>query len=211
MALPPTADQWWSLFSYFSTLAIAIGAIVMTFMVVAAVKYRSRQGQPDPPDAPKPGATPKDRGNPKYLLLLSMVTLTIISTLVIGSFSAFSFLVHPPDEGLQIEVTGFQWAWRFTYPNGVQTVGELVVPVNTTVVFNITSTDVKHKFGIPYFKTAADAIPGHTNSIWIVSESTGEYDILCYELCGVGHANMRAKIRVVSQAEFDQWLHNAGA
>lgn len=208
MVLPPTAEQWWSLFNYFSTLGAIIGAVVLTFLLVATLKYRYRSGKPEPEDAPKPGRFPRDRGNPKYLLVLSLVTLSLISTLVIGTFSAFNVLVTPPEKGLDIEVTGFQWAWSFKYPNGLQKVSELVIPVNQTIIFHVTSTDVKHKFGLPYFKTGTDAIPGHVSIMWIKSPTTGTYDILCYELCGSGHAGMRGVVTVVSPAEFDQWLAN---
>ena len=114
----------------------------------------------------------------------------------------------PPSEGLEITVTAFQWAWGFTYPNGVQTTNNVVVPVNETVIFHVTSSDVKHKFGIPYFKIAADAIPGENNTIWIRSTSTGEYSIRCYELCGIGHAYMTGRLTVVNQTQFSQWLSN---
>lgn len=161
-----------------------------------------------PEDAPKPGTFPKERGKPKILLALSLATLILISTLVIGTFNAFDFITTPPEKGIAIDVTGFQWAWRFKHPNGVQTVGELVIPVNETIIFHITSTDVKHKFGISEFKTGADAIPGEHNTIWIKATSTGEYTIRCYELCGVGHALMLAKMRVVTQSEYKQQLAN---
>ena len=209
MAYPPPADQWWGLFYYFSTLGAIIGGIVIAFLVTAAIKYRYKPGKPEPEDAPKPGTFPKDRGHLKYLFVLSFVTLSIISTLVVGSFSAFHVLTTPPDKGLDIEVTGFQWAWGFKYPNGVQTVSNLVIPVNQTIVVQVTSSDVKHKFGVPYFKTSIDAIPGQVGEIWIKATSTGDYDILCYELCGVGHAGMIGKITAVSQSQFNQWLENA--
>jgi cytochrome c oxidase subunit 2 len=209
LVTPPTTEQWWSLFYYFSILGTIIGAIVISFLVTAALKYRYTSGKQDPKDAPKPGTFPKDRGHLKYLFMLSFITLTIISTLVIGSFGAFHLLTTPPDKGLDIEVTGFQWAWGFKYPNGVQTVSQLVIPVNQTIVFHVTSSDVKHKFGIPYFKTSTDAIPGQVGEIWIKATSTGDYDIRCYELCGVGHANMVGTISAVSQSEFNQWLENA--
>jgi cytochrome c oxidase subunit 2 len=196
--ISPTAAQWWSLFNLFTTLAIIIGGVVFGFFIFAAVRYRYRPGKPDPPDTPKPGTFPKDRGKPKLVLALSATTLSILSLLIIGTFTAFDYLNTPPTarDALIIEVEGFQWAWRFRYPNGTETVGEVVVPAGKTVIFRVTSTDVKHKFGLPAFKVGIDAIPGRWNTLWIKPTTPGEYWILCYELCGVGHARMTAKIIV---------------
>jgi cytochrome c oxidase subunit 2 len=212
MVTSPTADQWWSLFNLFVILGVTIGTTVVAFMVISAIKYRHKADKPEPEDTPKPGSFPIDRGKPKLVLMLSLITLTIVSTLIIGTFGAFNFLRTPPEEGMVIEVTGFQWAWKFRYPDGTETIGELVIPVNETIIFHVTSTDVKHKFGIPDFKIAADAIPYMTNVIWIKATSLGAHAIFCYELCGVGHASMYATMRVVSQEQFDQWLttHSGG-
>ena len=80
------------------------------------------------------------------------------------------------------------------------------------VIFNVTSTDVMHDFGLPDFKIKIDAIPGRYNVIWIeVPSLEGHeelvYKIHCYELCGIGHTYMMANLTVMSQSAFDQWLN----
>ncbi len=212
--LSPWTTQWTSLFSLFTTIAFIVGAVVFGFLIFTIIRYRYRDGVSEPSDTPQPGTFPKDRGKPLLLFALSMTTLTIISTLVIGTFGAFDFLLNPPikapesEDALIIKVVGFQWNWRFRYPNGVETVGELVVPANKVIIFKVTSIDVKHKLGIPDFKIGVDAIPGYDNEIWLQPMKQGEYWIRCYELCGVGHALMAAKMKVVSEAEFESWLQS---
>ncbi|MEM1947084.1 MAG: cytochrome c oxidase subunit II [Candidatus Caldarchaeum sp.] len=112
-----------------------------------------------------------------------------------------------PKDGsvMVVKVEGFQWGWKFIYPNGRETVNEAVIPAGKIVVFEITSSDVFHKFHMPQFKTGVDAIPGKVNNLWMTSQLLGEYLVQCYELCGGGHAYMKAKISVVSEQAFKSW------
>jgi cytochrome c oxidase subunit 2 len=114
---------------------------------------------------------------------------------------------------LVIKVTAFQWDFRFEYPNGVTTVGEVYVPANTTVEFNVTSSDVMHNFYLVEFRVSVDAIAGRYNAIWVTTpgldgNSELTYHIECKELCGIGHTYMRAQMEVISPTAFDQWLSN---
>ena len=68
-----------------------------------------------------------------------------------------------------IDVTAFQWDWRFGYPDGVTTLGSLTLPGNTTIMFNVTSADVMHNFYLVQFKVSIEAIPGRYNVIWITT------------------------------------------
>jgi cytochrome c oxidase subunit II len=116
---------------------------------------------------------------------------------------------------MTIQVTGYQWAWKFQYPgpNYTTSIGELNLPENTIVLFNVTSTDVYHNFYLQEFRTSIDAIPGRYNSIWIKTPPLGGnsvlyYHIVCKELCGTGHTYMVAHMNVLSQAAYDQWIAN---
>jgi cytochrome c oxidase subunit 2 len=88
--------------------------------------------------------------------------------------------------------------------------------VDTTVIFNVTSIDVMHDFGLPQFKIKTDAIPERYNVIWLnVPSLEGQneltYQIKCYELCGIGHTYMTANLIVMNQTAFDQFLTEAAA
>jgi cytochrome c oxidase subunit 2 len=112
---------------------------------------------------------------------------------------------------LVIDVTAFQWAFRFGYPDGVNTLDQLNLPGNTTIMFNVTSADVMHNFYLVQFKVSIEAIPGRYNIFWITTPvATGNeqytYDIKCKELCGISHTYMDATMLVMSQTAYDQWL-----
>jgi cytochrome c oxidase subunit 2 len=108
---------------------------------------------------------------------------------------------------LTVEVTGQQFAWRFAYPEdgGVRS-DELVLPVDRGIVFKLGSTDVIHSFWIPEMGQKMDVVPGVTNEIVVTPTRTGTFALVCTELCGLGHATMRAPVRVVEQVEFATWL-----
>ena len=116
-------------------------------------------------------------------------------------------------QSLVIHVTAYQWDFRFEYPNGANSTRQLYLPGNTTVMFNVTSTDVMHNFYLVQYRVSIDAIPGRYNIIWITTppvNGTSElsYKIICKELCGPGHPYMETPLTVMSQTAFNQWLSN---
>lgn len=84
-------------------------------------------------------------------------------------------------------------------------INELVVPVERPVVIQVTSKDVIHGLAIIPMFSQQDAIPGSEIPMWFVPEKTGEWNIVCAQLCGAGHAQMVATIRAVTTEEFDKW------
>ena len=73
------------------------------------------------------------------------------------------------------------------------------------------AVDVLHSFWVPQFGQKMDAVPGIETFINVTPTRTGEFAVVCAELCGLGHATMRAKARVVTQAEFDKWIEEQRA
>jgi cytochrome c oxidase subunit II len=84
--------------------------------------------------------------------------------------------------------------------------GELLIPVNQPVRFLLRSIDVLHDFYVPEFRAKMDMIPGSVTYFWVTPTQTGTYEILCAELCGVGHSYMRGIVTVVTQEEYEEWL-----
>lgn len=84
--------------------------------------------------------------------------------------------------------------------------GELVIPVDRPVRFLLRSIDVLHNFYVPEFRAKMDMIPGSVTYFWMTPTKTGTYEILCAELCGVGHSYMRGVVTVVTGEEYDDWL-----
>jgi len=85
------------------------------------------------------------------------------------------------------------------------TVNELVIPVGRPVVIQVTSKDVIHGLHITPMFTQQDAIPGSEIPMWFVPEKEGEWNIVCAQLCGAGHAQMVAFVESVKGEEFDEW------
>lgn len=81
----------------------------------------------------------------------------------------------------------------------------LVIPVNKKVKFLVTSNDVIHSFWVPEFGMKKDAVPGLINDVWTKVPKTGTYRGVCAELCGKDHGYMPIVVKVVEQAEFDEW------
>jgi cytochrome c oxidase subunit 2 len=84
--------------------------------------------------------------------------------------------------------------------------GELVIPVDRPVRFLLRSIDVLHNFYVPEFRAKMDMIPGSVTYFWMTPTKTGTYEILCAELCGVGHSYMRGVVTVVTGEEYEEWL-----
>jgi len=88
----------------------------------------------------------------------------------------------------------------------VFSVNDLRFPVDRKVRVRLTSKDVIHSFFIPSFRVKQDAVPGMAIPVWFQPTLVGDYEITCAQLCGVGHAAMRADVKVLPQEDFDSWL-----
>jgi cytochrome c oxidase subunit 2 len=128
----------------------------------------------------------------------------------------------PNGKSLNICVNGQQYAWRYTYAQDCKhgnnlkasfSYEEMVVPVDTTVTLDITAQDVAHSWWIPRLGGKKDAVPGYTNYTWFkIPKKYGDkpggtvFYGQCAELCGRNHANMTARVRALSVAEYQQWF-----
>ncbi|MBM9461382.1 cytochrome c oxidase subunit II [Nocardioides sp. zg-536] len=124
-----------------------------------------------------------------------------------------------PEPDVVVTVVGQKWSWTFNYPDteaaggkNVFTSGDgdefpqLVIPVDQTVEFQLYSPDVIHNFGIPAFAMRMDVIPGNDNAFQVKPTETGTYDGKCYELCGAYHSRMLFTVKVVTEAEYQDYL-----
>jgi cytochrome c oxidase subunit 2 len=123
--------------------------------------------------------------------------------------------VAPPDttqKELDVLVKARRFIWLFGYPDhGIDSTYELVVPVNQRVVFQIESEDVIHSFWVQQWGPKQDAVPGLSPVLRITPTETGNYTVECSQLCGYGHTNMTAPVRVVSAEDFDKWVKQHGS
>ena len=141
------------------------------------------------------------------------VIWTALPTLLVIGLAVYAGVILVENEALSkqhvvVDVTGQQFWWRFNYPGHTFTSGYAEVPVNEDVQFRITSVphDVVHEFYIPVFREGEDAVPGEITTLEAHPIRLGTYTVVCAELCGIGHSQMRTIIRVVTQAQFQRWL-----
>ena len=80
------------------------------------------------------------------------------------------------------------------------------VPLNHPIISHISSKDVIHSFGVPVLRLKQDAIPGMEVPIWFTATKTGSFDIICSQLCGVGHSLMKGTVTVDSAEDFKKWM-----
>jgi cytochrome c oxidase subunit II len=114
-------------------------------------------------------------------------------------------------EPLRIEADGQQWIWRYQYPGsegaeGVFSYYDLVIPVDTTVILDLGSTDVVHRWYVPGLGGKFDAVPGRSNQTWFQAEEEGDYEGQSYQYSGASYSVMRTRVRVVSVEEYQGWL-----
>ena len=109
---------------------------------------------------------------------------------------------------LPIEVTAMQFAFLFHYPEGDIISGEMHVPVDRPVSLKMEAKDVIHAFWIPEFRLKQDVIPGQPTVLDFTPPRTGNYSIVCAELCGPYHGGMRSSVVVDSADDFDTWLQS---
>jgi cytochrome c oxidase subunit 2 len=173
-----------------------------------------------------------------FLLILTAVILTVLVFMGQRVWASIYF-ADAPQNATVVDVTGEQFQWNFHYagPDGqfgrsdtklitntnnigldrtdpnskddVVTLNQLHVPVGKPVRVRLHSKDEIHRFFLPNFLMKQDAVPGMAIVVWFTPTLTGQYEIACAELCGLGHYRMRAFLTVEpSQAAFDKWLED---
>ncbi len=110
-----------------------------------------------------------------------------------------------PKDALEIQVTGRQWSWSYTYKSGKKST-DLYVPVGKPVKLIMTSEDVIHSYYIPAFRIKQDVLPGRYTAEWFQAEKPGTYQVFCTEYCGAIHSGMLSKVKAIPLPEFEAWL-----
>jgi len=183
---------------------------VIGAMVYFAIAYRRRKGRKYSLE------TDIGKSNTREAVIFASISIIILVGLTVASYTLTPnarFMPSSSSNFLAIDVTAFQWGFRFDYPGNVSVIDQVNVPDNSTVMFNVTSTDVMHNFYLVQYKVSIDAIPGKYNVIYVTTpvvnnNGTINYDILCKELCGSGHTYMNATMTVMNVTVFNQWLAN---
>lgn len=145
-------------------------------------------------------------GNTRLEVVWVTIPFIMVSALAVYGWVVLDDIEAKKPNTLVVNVTGQQFAWSFEYPEEKVKTNQVVLPKDRPVEFRIKSSDVLHSFWVPEFRLKSDAVPGITTKVRLTPSRTGGYDVVCAELCGLGHATMRQQVRVVNRGEYDRWL-----
>jgi cytochrome c oxidase subunit 2 len=197
-------DRIQDVFWLATVISIGIFALVSAVIVFSVWKWRVS------PDDDTDG--PPIHGHTGLEILWTAIPTVLVIIIAVVSTVVLARNGEAGNRPLEVTAIGQQFAWKFAYPDyGDFTTGELVLPVGEEARFTMQALDVIHSFWVPNFGQKMDAVPGIETTILVTPTRTGEFEVVCAELCGLGHATMRAKARVVTRAEFDDWIEEQTA
>lgn len=224
--------ETYSLYQGLTLAAIVVGAFVWALIFWCVFKYRRNKQRPAPGELPK-----QTRYNLKWEVAYTATPIILVIIIfvftVISENQADGEVKNPQ---VNVDVTGFQWGWKFDYPlaNGehitvepqgaptpslaqvttglqgqipVETYPTMVIPVNETVHITLVSNDVVHGFYVPQFLFSRYAQPGVTNTFDFTPTKTGTFSGRCTQFCGLYHTEMQFYVKVMSQTAYTAWVH----
>ncbi|WP_456268340.1 ubiquinol oxidase subunit II [Kushneria sp. AK178] len=114
---------------------------------------------------------------------------------------------NPP---ITVQVMSMDWKWLFIYPEqGVASINQLAIPVNTPIEFEVTSSSVMNSFFVPRLGSQIYAMAGMKNTVHLMASSTGDFFGTSANYSGAGFSYMNFRTLAMTQEEFDQWVANA--
>lgn len=160
--------------------------------------------------------TGKEKHLKRWITIPHALVLLCDVFIVIGAVRVwYDVKLQLPEPDATVRVIGQQWAWVFQHPGAdneldtdddIFTTDELHVQNDRTYHFQLQSRDVLHSFSVPVFRLKQDAVPGRTITGWFRPTTTGQFDIQCAEICGIGHGVMAARIYIEDEAEHAAWI-----
>jgi len=146
-------------------------------------------------------------GNTKLEVVWVTIPFIMVTALALYGWVVLDDIEAKTKDPLIVNVTAQQFAWSFEYPGlGKVMSNQLVLPKDRRVEFRVKTKDVIHSFWVPQFRLKTDTVPGITTKTRVTPNRLGHYDVVCAELCGIGHSTMRQAVRVVPPTEFKSWL-----
>jgi len=201
------AHQIDTLLNVMIILSSFVFSIVLVMLGYCVWKYRAKPGD-------------ESDGEPIHGNTKLEITWTVIPTVIVLFGAIYSWIVlgdieSQASDSLPINVTAQQYEWTFNYPqpNGkVVSSKTLVVPDGRQLDPHLTALDVLHSFWVPEWRIKRDLVPSGPggndvdDTAVVTPDRVGTYNVVCTELCGFGHATMRALVKVVPPDQFESWL-----
>jgi cytochrome c oxidase subunit 2 len=222
----PNADSIHTLYLVVLIIAAIVFVLVEGALIVAVWRFRAKKNP----------VAHQTHGNTRLEIGWTAGAAVVLLVLTVVTFIKLPSIINPPNSSanglklsaslsnpsppngkkLDICIQARQYIWRYTYGNGCKndyftkklpySFTTMVVPVHTTVVLTIQSSDVIHSWWVPSLGGKVDAVPGYTVYTWFKASHTGVFHGQCAQLCGTNHAAMVAYVRVVSPQKYETWL-----
>ncbi len=201
----PNAERintaYWVIMIFTGVIFVLVEGALLVFVI------RFRRGR-----RPRTAEGPQIHGSTKLELIWTVAPVVILA--VIGAFVFYELpgIQDVPSASAgnreNVLVQGRQFYWQFRYPNGGISINTMTVPVHRVTKLDVTAPgfDVIHSWWIPQLGGKFDAIPGKVNHTWFQPQREGLFEGQCAEFCGIQHAQMRAWVNVVSDAEYRAFL-----
>lgn len=208
----PASEQGQYIYDFYPVvfwIAVAVFILVEGLLLWIVLRYRRR-----PSDTELPRQT---HGHGLLEIVWTLIPALVVTGLFVFTVDTLGKVETADNPGdnpaLTIDVTGFQWQWKFEYPEqGVSITGTgregptMALPVGEKVRIRLHATDVIHSFYVPQFLYKKDAIPGRVNQLDVIVKQVGTYAGQCAEFCGLGHADMHFVVQAMTPADFDAWV-----
>ncbi len=215
-----------TLLNFIFYLTAAVFVLTQSVYIYYLVKYRKRPGSK---------AYYSHGNNKLEIIWTAIPTAIFLGLVIYSNRLWSELHSPPPEGSVKVDVVSYQFGWDMRYAGADGQLGkvdvrsysvdnkfglvpddaagdddfsstELVIPVNKPVHIYLHSRDVIHSFYVPQFRLYQAAVPGRTIAwVWFEPTRTGNFELACSQICGSGHYNMKAPIRVVSQEEFEKW------
>ncbi len=226
----PFASNWGYIddtiiITFWVTGVVFVGIVL--FMAYCVFRYRYQEGR---------RAEYEPENTKMELWLTGLTTVGVVIMLTPGLFVWNQFVTVPEGAAeFEVMGQQWQWSYRFPGkdgvlgtsdprnvsdenpfglnpddPNGQDDVliddSEVHLPLDKPVKVLLRSIDVLHDFYVPEFRAKMDMVPGAVTYFWFIPTRVGTFDVLCFELCGVGHYAMRGNVVVEEESAFQEWL-----
>src|SRR3954451_9040407 len=207
------ADKIDTLWDVLIIASVPVFVLVTTVIGFSVLNFRMRPGEEDLDGPPI-------HGNTRLEVIWTAIPATLIVGLVVYAYVVLRDIEKAPafaagQKERVVRVFGEQFAWTFEYNEGGKKfrTTELDLPAGQSVKFQIQSKDVIHDFWVPDFRMKIDAVPGITTSYRVTpkKDAIGVHQVVCAELCGLGHAFMRSTVRVRTPQGFTAWVRRTSA
>ncbi len=201
-----------TLWQWFWVAALIVGVLVWGLIAYSIIRFRRRSNDEIPVQT---------RYNLPMEILYTIAPVIVVLVLfkfIVDTQNDVNEEVEDPDH--VIKVVGQQWSWTFNYieddaldgstsvfqPGTPADIPTLYLPVNESVLFELSSPDVIHSFWVPAFTYKLDVVPGRDNAFSMTPTREGTFMGKCAELCGSYHSRMLFNVEVVSAERYAEEL-----